>query len=727
MIKPKRERRPTQRDRSRPQKRATRRGQTIVRREWIVLGIILLVGLLLRIGYLAEIKTSPAFEYPAFDAAFHDHWARCLVSGNWSAPQFHNDPLIHEMPFFRPPGYPYFLAAVYKTTGKSYVAARIIQMLIGLAGCALVYLLGRSLFGSRTGLIAAALMSVYWIFIYFEGELLAPVLLVLFAPAVMLVLARWLDGVTHVNAITAGLMVGLFALVRPNALVLAPIALVWVWWVARRRGESKRWRIALIGFPLGVLIAIAPATIRNYRVSGDFVPITSNAGVNFYIGNNEHTDCVSANVPVLERITSLGSWTCFDQPAIVAAVEKTVGRPLKSSEVSAFFNQKARDHIAAYPGKTLGFMWRKTLLFWGPTEISNNKVIHYERAHSRILKRLPGFPLAFALAIAGLAVFVHGRRRIRNTGGSALPAPGFQLELIVLIVAFILAYFASYLPFFVAGRYRVPIIPFLLLFGAYGIDWLWTTLSRRELKKAGIWIGALVLLFFATSRQLAAYEPDLGMWHFDRGDAWRKQGNTQRAREEFRLAIERATNPTPVACNNLGVALDQMGQSAEAAKYFQQALDIKPTFLEARRNLVSVLLRTNQIAAAATHLQKIIRIEPGDARARFNLGVCLLRLDRGDEAIEQLTESVRLNPNHFFAQFYLARALKLAGRPDEALVRYTAAVKLEPGQIEARYELATLLAESGREADAADHLTRILNQKPDHEEAKRLLDDLQSK
>ena len=57
------------------------------RREWIVLGAILLMGFVLRSAYLAEIKNSPAFKYPAYDAAFNDYWAKCLASGDWSPPK----------------------------------------------------------------------------------------------------------------------------------------------------------------------------------------------------------------------------------------------------------------------------------------------------------------------------------------------------------------------------------------------------------------------------------------------------------------------------------------------------------------------------------------------------------------------------------------------------------------------------------------------------------------
>ncbi len=146
-------------------------------RELLILIGIVVLGSVLRVLYLSEIAGDLGFSNPGVDASYHDYWARGLATGNWSATAPLDDPLIRSTPYFRPPGYPYFLALIYLLTGSSYLAARIIQMVIGIISCLLAFHLGRKWSGSRIGLIFAGFMSVYWIFIYFEGELLEPVLL----------------------------------------------------------------------------------------------------------------------------------------------------------------------------------------------------------------------------------------------------------------------------------------------------------------------------------------------------------------------------------------------------------------------------------------------------------------------------------------------------------------------------------------------------------------------
>ncbi|MBU0717720.1 MAG: glycosyltransferase family 39 protein, partial [Planctomycetes bacterium] len=168
-----------------------RRGVSI--RELKLLGGVVLVGVVLRGCYLAEISQAPDFTSPGMDAAYHDHWARGLAFGDWSLPPEYPDPQIRTTPYFRPPGYPHFLALVYALAGPSYVGPRIVQMLMGLASSVLAYVLARRLFGVSVGLLTALFMSLYWAFIYFEGELLAPGLLVLLTLLLLNVVVRWSD------------------------------------------------------------------------------------------------------------------------------------------------------------------------------------------------------------------------------------------------------------------------------------------------------------------------------------------------------------------------------------------------------------------------------------------------------------------------------------------------------------------------------------------------------
>ena len=118
-------------------------GGHALRRDWLILAGILLLGVLLRGAYLWERVQAPDFDSPGVDASFHDYWARGLAFGDWPRRGSPGDPRISTTPYIRPPGYPHFLALVYRLLGKGYLGPRVVQMALGLANCLLAFLFAR--------------------------------------------------------------------------------------------------------------------------------------------------------------------------------------------------------------------------------------------------------------------------------------------------------------------------------------------------------------------------------------------------------------------------------------------------------------------------------------------------------------------------------------------------------------------------------------------------------
>ena len=117
---------------------------------------ILVVGAGLRIAYLGEVRQLPDFRHPAVDAAFHDYWARGIAFGEWEPGERFDDPGVRTSPYFRPPGYAYFLAAIYAVGGNGYVTPRVVQAVLGLGSALLGFLFARRRFGRWPALLLAA-------------------------------------------------------------------------------------------------------------------------------------------------------------------------------------------------------------------------------------------------------------------------------------------------------------------------------------------------------------------------------------------------------------------------------------------------------------------------------------------------------------------------------------------------------------------------------------------
>jgi len=656
----------------------------------VLLVLILLLGGVLRVSYLRELVHNPDFALPQIDPCYHDYWARGLATGDWTLPKNLSDwtdPEIRSQPYLRPPAYPFFLAAVYYLFGGSYLAARIVQMALGLANGVLAYPLGRRLFGSATGLIFAALMSCYWAFIYFEGELLEPVLLVTFGLALFGVLSLWSDRFTLGRGLAGGVLFGLFALVRANILLFAPIVLGWSWWVARRRKDHRRLAPVGLGFVAGIALMIAPVTIRNWVVAKDFVLITSNIGISLYTGNHEGANGRYTIIPDLKELGAGDNWTCFDYPKMVRGVEKKLGRKVKHSEVSSYFVDRAKQFIRTHPARALKLVAIKAALFWGPEEVGSNKVVELEKANSATLRHLPGFPLPLSLAIFGVLQFFLARRSRGERDELPPSAAGRQFEVSILLILFILTYFGSYLPFFVVGRYRMPVVPFLFLFGAYGLHRVGRLFvsGRRGASLGGL--AALLVLYAIASIHLVPYQPNRAQWHLLRASCYRLADKPDLAMQECREAI---------------------------------AAD--PASEEGHRRLADLLYNKADYAGAAEHYASAVELRPDYMQARYNLASALRELQRYDEAIVHLRWIVEHEAGLPEVHYLLARTLKDAGDDDGAVEQYRQAIALQPGYYQAHNNLANILIAQGKVDEAIEHYRRALEAKPDYTTARQNLD-----
>jgi tetratricopeptide (TPR) repeat protein len=657
-----------------------------------------------RLLYLAEIAKAPDFKHPAVDAGFHDYWARGIATGNWTPPLDLPDPNIRHTPFLRPPGYPYFLAMIYRLSSDSYLAPRIVQMALGLVACGLVFTIGRRWLGRGIALLAAAGMALWWPLVYFEGELHATALLIPLLLSATYLLGLWAEKPNFVRIAGAGVLLGAGALVRPNALVLVPVGMVWTVWVARRTGPAKTWTTAPVALLLSVLLPIVPVTARNLLVADDFVLVSANAGVNLYIGNNEHADGTCT-----VELPELGAFgTCFDYPAIVKAVETKVGRPLKHSAVSSWLASKAARFPLDHPRKWARLTLRKLRLLVGPIEVGHNKELHFEHASSAVLRGLPGdFALVLACATVGLCALLS-----RKSRRPSAPAP----EIVILTGLVPLALMLSILPFFMAARYRLPALPFLLLLGAVVPFRVLQCLRTRRFAGALLWVGPVAGLYALFTMLPGAYQPSLSKWQHDRGFAYlQNQELTQAARE---LTAALAVRPGyALAHYNLGVVLAKQGDPRQAIAHLREAVRLRPNLAGAHDQLGALLFRSGREEEAVARFHEALRIRPDQVSAHNNLGVALSERGLKKDAERHLREALRLNPRHADAHHNLGILLMSNGKLDSAIAHFRQSLDCAPHFAQAHNSLGTALAYRGQAELAVQSWRKALSFNPDYVEA----------
>ncbi|MBV9595601.1 MAG: glycosyltransferase family 39 protein [Chloroflexi bacterium] len=190
----------------------------------------------------------------------------------------------HAAAFYGQPLYPYVLAALHRVTGESLFGPLVVQfaalgaVVVGTAE------LARRAFGTLLdGLVAAA---AFLVLLQLEPEhfkiarqlfnenLYMP--LVMASLIVLVVLARRERPVAWWQALLAGVLLGLTTISRSQFLLCVPLGLLIVWLAWRRQPRAATLSIVLVC--VGLTLAIAPVTARNWIVAGQFVPISSSGG-----------------------------------------------------------------------------------------------------------------------------------------------------------------------------------------------------------------------------------------------------------------------------------------------------------------------------------------------------------------------------------------------------------------------------------------------------------------
>jgi len=486
----------------------------LIRRELIDIGIIFAIALGLRVVcFFLNRDNNPLFLYPIMDSLYHHEWAEKIVGGDFWGNEV----------FFRAPLYPYFLALLYKIGGTSIAFAVFCQHLLGSVTSVLLYFLARELFSRLVALLAGLLAAGYWPFLYFEGELLIVSLILMLNTACLWGLTKAMKTGDKRLFLAAGLILGLSAIARPSVLifiVVLPLVLRYGTGLLARSDAKPTWRLNLALMLAGTVLVIIPVLVRNYVIGRDFVPIASQGGVNFYIGNHHQSDGRTAIVPG----TRPDWWGGYYDT--ISRAEKDEKRQLKPSEVSNHYFKRGFEFVFSSPWESLKLFSRKSYMFWAGGERSNNKYIYFFWDLSGMRKvPLAGFWLIAPLALLGGAL--QWRRRAQLAG----------------LYLFVVSYMAGVILFFVNARFRLPVVPLLIIFAAYAVFYLY---ESYRLKNPGLIKTAAVLLLLglAVNYDLFVFGENKtkkdSISHYSLGNAYLKMDLKERALSEYEKA--RQTN-----------------------------------------------------------------------------------------------------------------------------------------------------------------------------------------
>ena len=170
----------------------------------------------------------------------------------------------------KPPLYPLVLAAGQAVRG-GYVSQHIVDCACGAGTIAVVGVLGKRVARETVGLLAAALAAVYPVLIVTDGSLRSESLYGLLIAVTLVAGYQASDQPTNGRVAALGVVIGLSALVRAEALLLVP--LLGIPLVRRARGTRLRVGALLCA---GCIVVVVPWTVRNLLVFDRPVVISTN-------------------------------------------------------------------------------------------------------------------------------------------------------------------------------------------------------------------------------------------------------------------------------------------------------------------------------------------------------------------------------------------------------------------------------------------------------------------
>jgi tetratricopeptide (TPR) repeat protein len=654
---------------------------------WQIIAVSV-VALIVRLLYISEIHRSPFFDVLTGDARRYDSWAAQIAAGDW----------IGRDVFYQAPLYPYFLGTLYAIAGRSLLTVRVCQAFIGAAACALLALAARRLYSERVGLIAGLGLALYAPAIFFDGLLQKSALDLFFVS-----LSLWLisglvdDPATRWRWLWVGIAMGGLALTRENGLIfVAPILL---WSLGRSRLEQRQRMLNVGVFVLGLTLVLLPVAARNGIVGGEWYLTTSQFGPNLYIGNN--ADAEGTYSPLREGRGSPE----FERQDATELAEAATGRRLTAREVSSFWMRRAIDFVRSHPGAWLKLMGGKVALLWNRTEWLDTESQESYEEWSPLLRtaaRAGHFGILVPLAVLG--VFVTWRDRAR----------------VAVYYLMALTYAASVVMFYVSARYRLPLVPFLILFAAAGLSSLPAfvrTASGTKVAAVAVIVGAVAIL---TNRPLLSADLMRAITENNLGGALQADQRFQEAETHYRRALALQPDYAP-AYVNLGTALVAQHRPDEAIEAYKRAIQLESADVDLDSKLGNALLQAGKPADAIVHFRRAIAAGGRSAEIYNNLGVALIDTNREDEAIVAYKESLQLNPNNGVLRFTLGTLLLKRENFAEAIDEFRAGLALVPDSPEAHNNLGNALASSGRTAEAIAEFEHALRLNPNLESARRNL------
>ena len=340
----------------------------------------------------------------------------------------------------REPIYPLLLAVILRLTGTlSPVVLGLFQTFFALISCYLLYHLGEKTFGTSTGRLASFMYALHPISFWYSTRFASEIVTVTAVLLCLLCMVNFFAEPTRIRAVQVGLSLGVAVLTRSACVVFLPVILLFVllqWWTQRGRLLSCVFIMVFFYASIHSLWLI-----RNYAISGETVPFTTNSGAIFFYGNEvvKRFDVKKYMAEIDEADNAAQALYRAVQDDIAAKVPH-MSLPRLEAQTNQQLIAMARQFVVEEPF----FVVRKFL-----------SGMYFIWFLSSSTAKSWGW-MMFQMPLLAFAIIGSCQQRQWNVS---------QRFLLCVVVVYVIPYALL----LALARYSMPIIPVVILFASYGL------------------------------------------------------------------------------------------------------------------------------------------------------------------------------------------------------------------------------------------------------------------
>ncbi|MCM8799479.1 MAG: glycosyltransferase family 39 protein [Candidatus Omnitrophica bacterium] len=573
---------------------------TISKKEFIFLISIFILAFNLRVLYLKDYENI-RFYYPVLegsDSYYYLNWAKSIVEKDF----------IGKKVFMQWPLYAYFLASLLKLFDFNLIYIYFFQFFLGSLNCILIYFICKNIFNKLVGFTATILYLCYGLFIFYEGLLLYSGLSAFLNSLLFLYFLYLRENLNKKTLFLIGIFLGICSITQAHIIIFGIIAVIFI--LLEKKLKFKKFTYNFIVFSIGLAIVLGLVSFRNYFVAKDRVLISAQLGLNFYLGNNPNNPKGLFYFPFY--ITP-NSEAMFRDAKVLAKLE--AGRDLKPSEVSNFYFKKALRFIVNNPYTYLKIIANKLFFIFSPKEYIHEWEFFGIKDKIELFKYL-ALDLKFLIAFFYLGL-LFGLKNIRN-------------NYLIYLALFSLSF--GIILFFVSSRYRISIVPFMIVFASFGIYKSLALLFKKR------YFGFLSILLLAISMNVIFDRKETNSKTFEfiskleKAIYYKDKRNYISALKELEVI---SNSDNPLVLHTLGELYYKLNNFEKSEEFFKKIILKYPFFVDAYYNLGFLYNQQRKYLEAKEILIKAISLDPEDIPAHFELAKAYKNLGEITKAKEE--------------------------------------------------------------------------------------------